>query len=81
MQYTQKHVIAALLIGFSIGATAGTFYYLGFIEDRAEDGIPILMGADQYIISRYEQPDPLFLYDNTFNLSSMQTGADHNEQE
>lgn len=77
MQYQQKHVIAALLIGFSIGATAGTFYYLGFIEDRADDGRPILMGDDLYVITQYEQSDPLFLYDNTFNMS---IGGVNNEQ-
>jgi hypothetical protein len=78
MQYQQKHVIAALLIGISIGATAGTFYYLGFIEDRADDGLPIWMGDDLYVITRYEQPDPLFLYSNTFNMSSI--GGVNNEQ-
>jgi len=70
MQYKSNHVIAALLIGISIGATAGTFYYLGFIEDRADDGLPIWIGNDLYVITRYEPPDPLFLYSNTSNMSA-----------
>jgi hypothetical protein len=78
MQYQRKHVIAALLFGIAIGATAGTFYYLGFIEDRADDGLPIRMGDDLYIITQYEQPDPSFLYGNTFNTS---IGGVNNEQE
>lgn len=78
MQYEQKHVIAALLFGIAIGATAGTFYYLGFIEDRADDGLPIQMGDDLYVITQYEQLDPSFLYDNTFNMS---IGGVNNEQE
>jgi hypothetical protein len=77
MQYQQKHVIAALLFGIAIGTTAGTFYYLGFIEDRADDRLPIRMGDDLYVITRYEQPDPSFLYDNTFNMS---IGGVNNEQ-
>jgi len=56
MQYKSKHVIAALLIGISIGATAGTFYYLGFMKDRADDGLPIVIGDDLYVITRYEPP-------------------------
>jgi len=45
-----KHAAALVLLGIAIGCAISHFYFAAFMDDRAEDGVPIAMGGHSYRI-------------------------------
>ena len=50
-----KQAAALVLLGISIGCVISHFYFTEFLEDRAEDGLPVAMGGHLFRIE-YVQP-------------------------
>lgn len=53
-----KQTAALLLLGISIGCAISHFYFVGFLENRAEDGLPVVVGGHLFQIE-YVQPQRL----------------------
>ena len=54
MRTFRGEIISLILIGFAIGCVGSYVYFVDFLEDRAEDGIPVELKGELYEIEKIE---------------------------
>jgi len=66
-----------MLLGISLGIFLSTFYFYGFIEDRADDNTPMLINNELYILTKYDLPPSLLYITNNFTPIINQSNINH----
>ena len=55
MTLDMKQAAALVLLGIAIGCAVSHFYFAGFIDDRAGDGLPISMNGKLYEVQAVDR--------------------------
>jgi len=61
-------IISLILIGFAIGCVGSYVYFVDFLEDRSEDGIPVELKGELYEIEKIED---MVNMETNINLSNV----------
>lgn len=57
MNIDAKQAAAVLLLGIAIGCAVSHFYFAGFLDDRATDGLPVAMNGKMYEVREVNQTE------------------------
>ena len=73
-----KQAVALVLLGIAIGCAVSHFYFAGFIDDRAGDGLPISMNGKLYEVQAVDRGTNLLEMRGKVTL--WQTGSNASER-
>ena len=71
MRTFRGEIISLILIGFAIGCVGSYVYFMDFLEDRSEDGIPVELKGELYEIEKIEDMVNMENMETNINLSNV----------